>query len=386
MPVLSYIIQQAFNPSSSSSGFFQQWANPSDVFSVLLILGGDVVARALAQLAGSRITPVAFSFGWVSYAIMAVVHAFGENKLMPAADCACKVINGHNGFVRDNSSWIISRIMRDFETWKDDGPANRPAIQTHIGELLKHEKNSRKIIEQSNRAGLRISIYKAGNAQPGYPGHDWVYFAGFATVIAQLGLAAIPCGLYGHWAILVVTIAGIILSFATGALPQWTREKWACRRNAAKTVILTRGNGSQHAIVILGTGNGLDLEDLATAGSMSFPSCLTRCATVILAALWILLLITAAGIQENTWYLLAIGSIGMLDNIYVAGASRSPKNFGIPLQFVEVIGHNKVMKALLEVESRYPRVGRSMLRTFFPGDLEPEEQVEWDKYSKLTKE
>lgn len=43
----------------------EQWANPGDVFSVLLLLGGDVINRALAQLAGTknRITPVAFSFG-----------------------------------------------------------------------------------------------------------------------------------------------------------------------------------------------------------------------------------------------------------------------------------------------------------------------------------
>lgn len=46
-----------------SHEFSEQWKNPSDVFSVLLILGGDVVARALAQLAGSGIAPVAFSFG-----------------------------------------------------------------------------------------------------------------------------------------------------------------------------------------------------------------------------------------------------------------------------------------------------------------------------------
>ncbi|KAI0546036.1 hypothetical protein F4679DRAFT_559176, partial [Xylaria curta] len=318
---------------------------------------------------------------------MAVIHAFGENKLMPAADSTCKVINGRNGFIRDNSSWILSRIMRDFETWKDDGMTNGP-IQIRIDSLLENEKNSgRTAAEQRpNRAGLCISIYKAEKAQPGHPGYDRVYFAGFATVIAQLGLAAIPCGLYGHWAILTVTAAGIALSFATGALPQWTREKWACRRNATKTVILTRGNGSQHAIVILGSGSGLDLEDLAAAGSISFPSHLTRCATLVLATLWILLLITAAGIREDTWYLLAIGSIGMLDNIYVAGASRSPRDFGIPLQFVEVIGHNKVMKALFEVESRYPRVGQSMLRMFFPGELELHEQVQWDMYSQLTRE
>lgn len=50
-------------PGLASGQFRDQWENPSDVFSVLLILGGDVVSRALAQLAGSRVTPVAFSFG-----------------------------------------------------------------------------------------------------------------------------------------------------------------------------------------------------------------------------------------------------------------------------------------------------------------------------------
>lgn len=34
-----------------------------DVFSVLFVLSGDIVYRALAQLVGTRITLVAFSFG-----------------------------------------------------------------------------------------------------------------------------------------------------------------------------------------------------------------------------------------------------------------------------------------------------------------------------------
>lgn len=41
----------------------QQWIRPTDVLSVLLLLGGEIVNRALAQLAGGAITPVAFSFG-----------------------------------------------------------------------------------------------------------------------------------------------------------------------------------------------------------------------------------------------------------------------------------------------------------------------------------
>jgi alpha-glucosidase (family GH31 glycosyl hydrolase) len=52
-----------FNPGDASSGFSTQYTNPNDVFSVLLILGGDVVARALAQLTGRTIGPPSFSFG-----------------------------------------------------------------------------------------------------------------------------------------------------------------------------------------------------------------------------------------------------------------------------------------------------------------------------------
>ena len=51
------------NSTVSSNEFSTQWTHPADVFSVLLLLGGDVVARALAQLVGGWITPVAFSFG-----------------------------------------------------------------------------------------------------------------------------------------------------------------------------------------------------------------------------------------------------------------------------------------------------------------------------------
>jgi hypothetical protein len=52
-----------FNPGVPSGEFSDQWKHPGDVFSVLLILGGDVVGRALAQLVGGWLTPPTFSFG-----------------------------------------------------------------------------------------------------------------------------------------------------------------------------------------------------------------------------------------------------------------------------------------------------------------------------------
>lgn len=61
--MLPSLLARTWNPGRTSVEFSDQWHNPTDVFSVLLILGGDVVARALAQLSGSPVTPVAFSFG-----------------------------------------------------------------------------------------------------------------------------------------------------------------------------------------------------------------------------------------------------------------------------------------------------------------------------------
>ncbi len=59
---------QDFDLNAPSAAFKGVWASPSNyAFTILLLLGGDVVGRALAQLAGGRITPVAFSFGKISY-------------------------------------------------------------------------------------------------------------------------------------------------------------------------------------------------------------------------------------------------------------------------------------------------------------------------------
>lgn len=61
----------------TTADFQSQWQNPSDILSLLMILGPDVVWRALAQLCGEKLTPVVFSYGWVGYAVNALVAAFG---------------------------------------------------------------------------------------------------------------------------------------------------------------------------------------------------------------------------------------------------------------------------------------------------------------------
>lgn len=70
----------ATSSPSVSSYLSTQFSNPSDILSILLILGPDVVQRAVAQLAGRKFTPVAFSFGWVAYAICALLSAIGGRQ------------------------------------------------------------------------------------------------------------------------------------------------------------------------------------------------------------------------------------------------------------------------------------------------------------------
>jgi hypothetical protein len=64
-PFYTHFLQaRSVDLKAPSAAFKAQWASPSNyAFTVLLLLGGDVVSRALAQLAGGHITPVAFSFG-----------------------------------------------------------------------------------------------------------------------------------------------------------------------------------------------------------------------------------------------------------------------------------------------------------------------------------
>lgn len=374
-------------PGISFAQLSSQWSNPSDVFSILLILGGDVVGRALAQLAGGWVTPVAFSFGWVAYSITAVLSIIGDGKIMPAVDCACKVINGKTGFSKDNTNWVIGRIVRDYENWMN------PEIRKHVASMIEKKAMERNKaaagpnakLEKPTQAGLCVSFYTMDDRGAGRPGHDRVYYSGLAVMFGQLGIAAIPGGLYENWGILLVTVFGVILSFITGSVPQWASEKWACRKlhpGSQKRVVLTRGNGSQHAIVVLSNGSGLDLEDLASGSTNLDVSTRfgTRIIFTILALLWILLLITAAGITTNTWFLLAVGGIGISQNIWVAGARRSPPALGVPLVYTNVvIGETKVMQILYAVDRKYKGLGRSMRETFFPGAfLTAEEEKEWE--------
>lgn len=377
-------MSNAANSSYPFSAFRSQWTRPGDVMSLLLILGGDVIQRALAQLSGGPLTPVAFSFGWVTYSISALLAAVGENKLIPVPDSPGLVINTRSRYARQNNSWILGRIIRDFGYWKDPqvGEAERTFLDLAKQRQPAAAEGGR--APPAPRVALCVAVYEADyHKHAAVAEHDWVWYSGLVCAVVQMGISSIPWVLWGDWSIFLVTGTGILLALASGSFPQWGAEKWSCRRESTKTAALTKGNGSKDCIVIIGGGAGLDLEDLSGGREVDIPH--TRIWTSIMATLWVALLIAVSGLHDHTWFLLAIGVTGMVQNIIVCGAPRNPSAFGIHLRFKEAIVEDKVMKVLKETEEKYPFVGRSLVDVFFPGGLRPDEKIYWDKAEEKAK-
>jgi hypothetical protein len=326
----------------------------------------------------------------VSYATSAVNSAIGEHKLMPDADTGCTIINGKNGSSRGNGSWVLGRMMRDYHWWMTEEVRHKTedvlaaAHDFDVKRELEKPPHLQQLVVERAQAGLIVSFWEASATEPaGRPGKDVLYWSGIVVMIIQLGVAAIPCGIYGDWGVLLVTASAIGLCLITGSLTQWKVEKWACRelRGKEKVFVLTRGNGAQHAIIIDSKGRGLDLEDLATGfANVDAPhiTVSSRLIYGVLGILWVLLLITSSALIDDAWFLIAVGGIGMLQNMFVAGWNRKPAALGVPLDYKGVVGGPKVFDVLLEVERRYEKVGVNMVGTFFPSGIRDNEQAKFD--------
>lgn len=332
----------------ASSRLASQWQNPNDVLTVLLIIGGDVVQKALAQLSGGYFVPVAFSFGWVSYSISALLVACGEGTLMPSTPYPSVLINAQSGYARLNYSWILNRVLRGIESSLE--PLD---------------------------AALCVSVYRC-KPYGRRTAYDLLWWSGVITMGLQLVISGIPFAIERDWSTLVVTGTGTLLALVGGSLPQWRDEKWGSGYdNRGSTFCLTRGNGFQHVVVIQNAPRGcLNLEHLAPPRRTG---CSRGCKTMVMisAFLWILFLINVCGIKQNTWYLLGVGCMGMIQNIFVAATPRQPSAMGLPLDFVDRIDGKKVMGVLMETEIRFPSVGAALVQTFFPGKLRDHEQAFW---------
>lgn len=387
----------------AATEFATQFRSPAEILAVLLIIGGDIVQKAIAQLSGGWITPISFSFGWVSYSFSSLLSAFGDGVFLPQPDLSAKIITVGSGGAKINESWIIARLIRDLELEAENEYIKEPwrlqtSLMVSVYDALPH-------------VDYDWQVEKDGTLPPKDIRRDWVWYSYFLVCALQLGIAAVP--LYDspehprNWSILLITGSGILLALWTGSSWQFRKEKFACRRNSSQDYLLTRGNGHKHVFLIRHRkahnhryprgqekpylGVSLNLEDLANVGTRP-AGWKSRAITILNAVLWIFYLVTVGGQTFDTWYLFAVGSIGMSHNIMTASIKRDPDAHGFHMKRTQptckqnsVFGqppHNnaprpKVMDGLRQLEDAYPGAGIALLSEFFPGGLRKEEEVEW---------
>lgn len=379
---------------TSTADLQAQWASPSDVTSILMIIGGDVVQKALAQGTGKLYTPVCFSFGCVAYAFVSLVSIIGDGRLLPPPDYPAKVFNLESGYQRENKNWVVGRILRDLES-------------------------SLSRSDPLGDNGIRISVFEAALNSNGPTSFSWgwIHVAGALITVVQLALAVVPIVLYREWTVIMILLAGTMLVQVTGWLPQWRAEKLPNRQHSNAIYALTSGNGSRDVIVIFGRGNCLDLEELCASGSprtsrpwekfshlseqktrydekkelprrdtmlrksinahgLPVGFWITRIVGVTLSMFWMLLLINVAAAKRHTWFLFGIGAIGMFQNAWLAATEREPKRHNLPLVHIDTIKTRKVMDGLMDFETVYQKAG-PLLTEFFPGKLRPLEEQWW---------
>ncbi|KAI9722466.1 MAG: hypothetical protein M1828_004713 [Chrysothrix sp. TS-e1954] len=367
-----------------------EWQNPATIVGLLLLVGGDIVGGALEQLSGgSYFTPVVYSFGWVTYAHKAFRNAIGLHRLLtpPKGGRKSYVIDADTGVRTRNRSFILERVLSDYDYWEPHEGKSYQTQQQSQPHQPQRPSNPKRANPHENALDslpdtLRIVIYQAVKS-PNLA-FDRLCYSGILVALIQNGIAAIPCGLTGDWAVLLVTGVGTILAFLTGSLPQFGAEKFHARRNTTRTFALTRGSsegGSRLVIVIRGVGQGIDLEDMAkgeeldasvvdrrrSRSSASAAATLwpwTRTATGAIAVCWILLLIMVSDLRGNSWYLVGIGFLGLVQNSFVAGSPRTPTARGLPLRFEGEIGGegNDAAGALVDAEERYEGLGKALFR------------------------
>lgn len=383
--ILSTISTHIHTARSDFSSVKDQWQNPNDILSILTIIGADIVRCAVAQLSGhpSYITPVAFSFGWVGYALSMVLDIMGEGRLMPSPDCDCTFVNAKSQYFKQNRSWILGRLVRDHDK-------NMMKAREHDRKTKEKERNSNvtqkgqtgRKTERPSTPALTVTFFETYSSnmtqKQGVPRLDWVYWTGIVVILIQLGIAVVPGAVDQDWTILTVAAIGTILALIGGALPKWREEKWNGRRlapNGRSVVCLTRGNGYSDVMVIISEGTEqYRLEDIANARDTPVPG--TLGIALILCIAQILLLLVVAGLNNHAWFLLAIGALGIVQNALAAGYPRDLSTTGIHLKKKDSIEGGKVMEALMRAEEKERYVGISLLPIFFPGGLRPKEE-EW---------
>lgn len=123
-----------------------------------------------------------------------------DGHLMPDADVDNTVVIGAgSGHIRTTKSWVLGRLLRDFNDRMDKEMENEkahipPGQPTDVADKTTVTGDRKKKAWEA----LRLTIFEVDENPPaphGVPTLDLIWYSGFAVVLIQLGIAAIPWGI-----------------------------------------------------------------------------------------------------------------------------------------------------------------------------------------------
>jgi hypothetical protein len=126
-------------------------------------------------------------------------------------------------------------------------------------------------------------------------------------------------------------------------------------------------------------GGGVKVRVARMFWGMPLGFLMTGALCVIQSIFWIALLITVAGLKSHSWFVLAVGALGMFQNAAVAAISRDSSKRNLPLIVIDQIITRKAMDGLMDLEIAFPGQAQPLLEEFFPGGVEKlrEDEKEW---------
>ncbi|KAF1938369.1 hypothetical protein EJ02DRAFT_457933 [Clathrospora elynae] len=336
----------------------------STLIPLFMILGPEIVHKALAITTASPRNDSPFlSCGWLSYSLSTLLTALsGTPGMLPKPELDSKVMNLTSGHCRTNTSFLLSRLLRDLEL--EYAPAT---------------------------GGLVIEILDAG---PPITPLSWFRTVStngvtMAVSFAQLAIATAIYILTSELSVLLIFATSVLLMESLANLPAWAAQKFSTARkdegkNAAYA--LMRGNGCRHVFIIRNTHPAAwNLEDLAASSSAvtSYDYCRTFEQTVLIFSFCVFAALALLSLQLSDCSavsLLLLMLFGTAGNAVTAACSRAPWAHGIALESVDVIHDNcNVVYALHSLERKYPGFGEPLLQEFFPGVMREGEKKWWDE-------
>jgi hypothetical protein len=92
------------------------------IIPILMILGPEIITKAMAiTTASPRNDNPCFGFGMLAYVFKILAAAFmGTGELIPRPELDAKVVNLKSGQGRLNTSFVLSRVLRDLEPHHKD--------------------------------------------------------------------------------------------------------------------------------------------------------------------------------------------------------------------------------------------------------------------------